>query len=265
MYIQCKVYLQLCRKWKAYNRTIMVQDMPPDILKQQKKAILDARKPGVEETVLQMDGTSPESRLGSAAHTESGPSGGVADARSNAETQTALRGIYIASALREGTSTESPRSRSSDISVVTISRLLELMEGGNNIGGLSTVPTVIFSTDSELRKQKMTSQSSHLLRTRSALTEPLLICDLPGHSLSLTNRRLSEDPANEEKFLDQEEGERTLDSLDGRVDGPDLSLNVDTTLAKIPRDKTNSDWRTTENRDLDKNVTSTKEIINEEV
>ena len=25
MYIQCKVYLQLCRKWKAYNRTIVVQ------------------------------------------------------------------------------------------------------------------------------------------------------------------------------------------------------------------------------------------------
>ena len=28
MYIQCKVYLQLCRKWKAYNRTIVVQVLP---------------------------------------------------------------------------------------------------------------------------------------------------------------------------------------------------------------------------------------------
>ena len=25
MYIQCKVYIQICRKWKAYNRTIVVQ------------------------------------------------------------------------------------------------------------------------------------------------------------------------------------------------------------------------------------------------
>jgi hypothetical protein len=25
MYIQCKVYIQICKKWKAYNRTIVVQ------------------------------------------------------------------------------------------------------------------------------------------------------------------------------------------------------------------------------------------------
>ena len=25
MYIQCKVYIQICRKWRAYNRTIVVQ------------------------------------------------------------------------------------------------------------------------------------------------------------------------------------------------------------------------------------------------
>ena len=25
MYIQCKVYIHLCRKWKAYNRIIVVQ------------------------------------------------------------------------------------------------------------------------------------------------------------------------------------------------------------------------------------------------
>ena len=28
MYIQCKVYVYLCRKWKAYNRVIVVQDAP---------------------------------------------------------------------------------------------------------------------------------------------------------------------------------------------------------------------------------------------
>jgi E3 ubiquitin-protein ligase MARCH1/8 len=25
MYIQCKVYIQICKKWKAYNRTIVVE------------------------------------------------------------------------------------------------------------------------------------------------------------------------------------------------------------------------------------------------
>ena len=28
MYVQCKVYIHLCRKWKAYNRIIVVQDAP---------------------------------------------------------------------------------------------------------------------------------------------------------------------------------------------------------------------------------------------
>ena len=51
MYIQCKVYIQICRKWRAYNRTIVVQDLPQDIIEKQKKAILEARKPGKEETV----------------------------------------------------------------------------------------------------------------------------------------------------------------------------------------------------------------------
>ena len=32
MYIQCKVYLQLCRKWKAYNRTIVVQVIQSNML-----------------------------------------------------------------------------------------------------------------------------------------------------------------------------------------------------------------------------------------
>ena len=51
MYIQCKVYIQICRKWRAYNRTIVVQDLPQDIIEKQKKAILEARKPGKEDTV----------------------------------------------------------------------------------------------------------------------------------------------------------------------------------------------------------------------
>ena len=33
MYVQCKVYLHLCRKWKAYNRIIVVQDAPEGVHK----------------------------------------------------------------------------------------------------------------------------------------------------------------------------------------------------------------------------------------
>ena len=28
MYVQCAMYLTLCRRWRAYNRVIMVQDAP---------------------------------------------------------------------------------------------------------------------------------------------------------------------------------------------------------------------------------------------
>ncbi len=28
MYVQCKMYVQLCRRWKAYNRVIYIQDCP---------------------------------------------------------------------------------------------------------------------------------------------------------------------------------------------------------------------------------------------
>ena len=34
-----------------YNRTIVVQDLPQDVIEKQKKAILEARKPGKEDTV----------------------------------------------------------------------------------------------------------------------------------------------------------------------------------------------------------------------
>lgn len=28
MYVQCKMYIQLCQRWRAYNRVIYVQDCP---------------------------------------------------------------------------------------------------------------------------------------------------------------------------------------------------------------------------------------------
>merc|ERR1719400_2719777 len=107
----------------------------------------------------------------------------VEDARSHAETQTALRGISLATALR-GNQVETTTS-SSQLSVATISRLLEQMEGGS-VGGITTVPTVIFFTDSELgRAGRRQSQGGP--RGRTGLTEPLLICDLPGQNIAAAN------------------------------------------------------------------------------
>jgi len=183
MYIQCKVYLQLCRKWKAYNRTIVVQDMPPEILKQQQRAILEARKPGRETSSSARTSVS-DSEL-NLSETILEPSraqvSSVEDARSHAETQTALRGISLATALR-GNQVETTTS-SSQLSVATISRLLEQMEGGS-VGGITTVPTVIFFTDSELGRAGRRSSQQGGPRGRSGLTEPLLICDLPGQNIA---------------------------------------------------------------------------------
>jgi len=49
MYIQCKVYIQICKKWKAYNRTIVVQDLPPVWEKTTRCLILTERRPRFEQ------------------------------------------------------------------------------------------------------------------------------------------------------------------------------------------------------------------------
>ena len=33
MYVQCKMYVQLCKRWRAYNRVIHIQDCPDDLKK----------------------------------------------------------------------------------------------------------------------------------------------------------------------------------------------------------------------------------------
>jgi len=221
MYIQCKVYIQICKKWRAYNRTIVVQDLPAEVIKKQKKAIQEARKPGKEDTILptfssdtdsslsEVSPDQPQSRANSA-------QSGEGEARSNADTQTALQGISLENAFRTNR-VDSSSSETSDISVTTISRLLEQMEGGPAGGSLVAVPTVIFFTDSERGKMQRFSQSGS--KNRTALAEPLLICDLPGQNISL-GTHLRDNP--------NQGGDHVLDSLDGRVDGPDLSFGIET-------------------------------------
>ena len=114
--------------------------------------------------------------------------------------------------------------------MATISRLLEQMEGGPASGGMVAVPTVIFFTDSEVSRSKrcldfaksslysliiLRFSQSGLSKNRTTLAEPLLICDLPGQNISLGTQL-------------RDNSDHVLDSLalDGRVDGPDLSLHT---------------------------------------
>ena len=55
-------------------------------------------------------------------------------------------------------------------------------------------------------------------KNRTTLAEPLLICDLPGQNLSLGSQLRDNSNMG---------SDHVLDSLDGRVDGPDLSLDME--------------------------------------
>jgi len=154
MYIQCKIYIQICKKWKAFNRTIVVQDLPPEVIKNHQLAIMEARKPSKEDGVSDND----SEITGSWANTAQS---GEGEARSNAETQTSIGGISLENIIGNNI-VESSNSETSDISVSTISRLLEQMDGPASIG-LVAVPTVLFFTDSEVNR------SNRLLFSRTPL------------------------------------------------------------------------------------------------
>lgn len=200
MYIQCKVYIQICRKWRAYNRTIVVQDLPQDIIQKQKKAIQEARKPGKEDSVWissdsegelnetsSLEGTTPRSD-------SSQSSASSSTDQANAETQTSIRGITLQSALWQTSRAASTTSNTSDISVATISRLLEQMEGGGEGAGLVTVPAVIFFTESDNNNRSKRTVPNSLTPHRAALAEPLLICSHSDHSQQNQQHQQHQEP-----------------------------------------------------------------------
>jgi E3 ubiquitin-protein ligase MARCH1/8 len=41
MYIQCKMYFQLCNRWRQYNRIILIQPITEEILKKSRKIMLE--------------------------------------------------------------------------------------------------------------------------------------------------------------------------------------------------------------------------------
>ena len=96
----------------------------------------------------------------------------------HAETQTQIRGITVQSALWENSRTASTDSAVSDISVATISRLLEQMEGGGEGGGLVTVPAVIFFTESD----NTNNRNKRLVPSPLLPPPPGLTGDISGRS-----------------------------------------------------------------------------------
>ena len=65
MYVQCKMYVQLCRRWRAYNRVIFIQNCPEGRGAMQKvggtltttrtdleKNTIDPNQNGIQETEL---------------------------------------------------------------------------------------------------------------------------------------------------------------------------------------------------------------------
>merc|ERR1712029_5145 len=124
MYIQCKVYVHLCKKWKAYNRIIVVQDAPEGVHKpadgQLNKSSHSSVLPDISSSrrsssaplhhhyrtnneVANSSGSPALTGTSNAVSTRgSGNSGGggvatftVTTEKTNAETQTALRGVAI--------------------------------------------------------------------------------------------------------------------------------------------------------------------------
>ena len=173
--------------------------MPNEIIKKEKTAILEARKPGKE---YHLDNTDTVSLLDEVA-TGNQRQRFDSELEGEDESRTTLRRMSLEDS-------DNNESYTSDISVATISRLLEQMDAPDSVG-MVAVPTVIFFTQSEVNTSKKNKKTT--------LAEPLLICDLPGQNISL-GTQLRDNGADDETY-----DHHGLESLDGRVDGPDLSLH----------------------------------------
>lgn len=120
MYIQCKVYVHLCRKWKAYNRTIVVQDAPEGVHKPSDRQLnkSSAASSHLDSASSRRSSSAPSSAVASAQLSQQTQpltqqstlttSNKTSDRdpsalttaeklteKTNAETQTALRGVAI--------------------------------------------------------------------------------------------------------------------------------------------------------------------------
>ncbi len=236
MYIQCKVYVHLCRKWKAYNRVIVVQDAPEGVHRARaaQQAARRAKEAKAKEqaaaaaAAASAAGSDPPGGGGGSRDEEEGGGGGggaeggasasasatpaTAAGKSNAETQTALRGVAIVEAMREheqqlqqqqqqqqhrgslgllgkrgghlrkgsaGAALDSGSSATGQAAPLFFTECeisAQTSLGGGGAGGSRSAS----SSFSCLRKSQSSAASSAMGQVR----EPVLICELPGASSS---------------------------------------------------------------------------------
>ncbi len=172
MYIQCKVYVHLCRKWKAYNRVIVVQDAPEGIHKARRLATQLRREAQVQEEgdgrrgsqetegeQGEMEGeavatqrrqsappqatTTTTATSTAAAAATASPATTEQASKMNAETQTALRGAAIVEAMQE--QQQQQRLRRGHLRKASASAALGRGGGGGGGGGGGAGGAVFFT------------------------------------------------------------------------------------------------------------------------
>lgn len=140
MYIQCKVYIHLCRKWKAYNRIIVVQDAPEGIHKHKTSTLgkeisrqdsqlcqkqdspdqMVSSEPDVFQTDLHRTSDGSVSTISS-----SNPDQASSPTTNNVETQTALRAVNFMDVLGRRSSDSGIRDPGALETNSVVARILE--------------------------------------------------------------------------------------------------------------------------------------------
>ncbi len=231
MYIQCKVYINYCKKWKAYNRVILVQDAPEEVHRAKQAAAAAAAATTIGHASAGSSRKNSNTRAArankdqprAAASTDSTDNAGdtaavggaaginarsvsVTGQKTNAETQTALKGTTLAQVmLRQGVSS-------------TVGDGANDEDGEDEDGGvvsrIGDSAATIFFAECERSRGGMTAPPRRKSRA-TEIKDPVLICDLPGTSASAHGEGEEEQGVGKAANSARTEKER-CDSLGGR-------------------------------------------------
>lgn len=152
MYIQCKVYVHLCRKWKAYNRIIVVQDAPEGIHKPSTDTSAGAAEASQQSPAgesSRRSSSAPGSAQDRPNNNAAAAAAAAASEKTNAETQTALRGVSM---LEDECHAHSSRRGEAGAAIF----FTECECGGKNRWQKETAPP----TSTNLRRSKSTPHSA---------------------------------------------------------------------------------------------------------
>lgn len=171
MYVQCKVYIHLFKKWRAYNRIIVVQDAPEGIHKSpttsnannhssrddRSSSFRQERSQGGDSEPPEASGLNPNGAGSSSGHHKDRAEdaqevgAGAAKGMSNAETQTALRGVSLMEVVSDGPSGSSDNSNKKNLKMVAV---LDGSDQDDESGGAAGAAAFFF-TECECSSDKM--------------------------------------------------------------------------------------------------------------